>query len=361
MKVDLLSGLVTKIWETLLTGNVAVENGTLFFVEFEQGLDRGSVYRAVGNSPPEKFLTGADVGLLTITGLRSGNGMLFIEEGRNSFIRTAGRMAMYNLSTGLAQPFIPIYYPESYFFQDQSLYAYTHSGNGVLMRIPLDKPLRPIVEVSPRRAEYGAVQSMAREGDDFYWIWENLDKGFPSKDFRISKATLGHPGPAEDLFQSTLELRDIAVHNGRIYFSCLDQCGGAGWVLASLPLGGGPVERVIGLGKNPSLFHLNGIFYLADDFDTGSALVAINLEEGLYTELLNRLGTNLVLRASSKWLYIGQLAGNGKISRYPIVDWSEIGPEEEIVQGTGSLMPGSISTDGAYLYYWDGALKRVAE
>jgi hypothetical protein len=366
-KVDILSAQVTTLWNSIVT-TLTTENGNAYFLGYVYGPD-DIIYQISGNNPPSQFLTAADLNSSSISGLTSGSGMLFLTTG-NTY---DGKIATYELSTGIKNIFYPVFYPDSYFYHDQSIISYTYAGSGQLTKIPLDKPLRPIVEVSPKRTSAGSVGSMVRDGNYFYWIW----KSSTAQDFRVSRVSLDTPGPAEDLFQSSSELRDIFIYNGLVYFSCLDNCGSPGWILTSLPLNGGAITPVFGLGGDPRTFYLNSVFYLATtlDFQTRT-LYTISLVDGSYSKLLaglyyDQYPTDIILKASSKWLYIGQgylpLSGGFtyKISRYQIIDWKSIGPEQTISfesdSPVQSLMPTSISTDGKYLYYWDGALKRVAE
>jgi hypothetical protein len=366
VKVDILFGQATKIWDSLQTRNIIVENGQAFFLE---GGTNNSVYTIVGNKSPEKFLSGADVGLPAIHRLASKNGVLFL--GYNSYVYDW--IATYDLSSGQVNNFRLVYSADSLFYKDEWLYAYTYYGSGALTRIPVHKSLRPVIEISPKRASLGAAVSMVRDDNKFYWIW----RGNSSQDYRISKVSIDNPGPAEDLFQSSSELRDIAIHNGKLYFSCLDNCGTQGWALASLPLEGGTVKPVLGLGGDPRTFFLNGVCYVVDTLNFYTAnIYAINLNDATYSELLSGLSyhpdDSFTLKASLTWLYVGHThyTNNGppgaKISRHQIIDWKTIRAEEIIAHTGGfnvdfTLMTSSISTDGKHLYYWDGALKRVAE
>ncbi len=364
VKVDITSGQTTTIWNSLCTRNITNENGEVFFLDV---CSDQSVYRISGNNPPNKFLSWSDVGLPGIWSMSSGNGMLFLTYGDIY----DGKVIAYDLATGQMKTFNSL--PQSFFYHDQYLYVYYYYGSGALMRFPLDKALRPLGEVSPARSSPGAVLSMVRDENYFYWIWGN----FSANDYRVSRVSVESPGPAEDLFQSSSELRNIAIHNGKVYFSCLDNCGDPGWILASVPASGGAVTPEYGLAADPRTFYSNGIFYVADTFDFSErSLFAINLEEGTDVELLNGLfydgdARDVSMTASSKWFYIGQYRNlpNGmpekKLSRYKIVDWNHLGNEEIIVNGIAdqveSLMPSTISTDGNHLYFWNGAIKRVAE
>lgn len=366
VRVDISTGQVTTVWDSLLTTAVTMENGNVYFLE--GGTDPG-VYRVIGDNSPEKYLTGADLNWPAIWDLTSGGGMLFLSVGDIY----NGKFAAHDLSAGISKVFNLVYFPQFYIYHDQSVISYMHNGSGALTRIPLDKPLRPLVKISPERASSGAVRSLVRHGNYIYWIWASDS----AADYRVSRVSVDSPGPAEDLFQSSSELRDIFIRNGLIYFSCLDECGGPGWVLVNMGLNGGAVTPFFGLGGDPRTFYLNGVCYVADtlDFFT-SSIFAINLDHASFAELVSNLyyspDDSFALKASSKWLYVGHLHYNqggppdAKISRHKIIDWETIGPEEVIASQGGfnvdfSLMPSTMSTDGKYLYFWEGAIKRVAE
>jgi hypothetical protein len=360
VRVDIQSGTVSVIGNYLNIQNMTIDNGTVYF------LTEGTpsvVYKIDGNNPPQQFLIGSDVNLLNIWGLSSASGMLFL-----TFY---DRILVYDLSTGTTKGLFAIdALHDTFFYHNQSLYVYSWPGSGSLTRIPLDKPLRPIEIVSPPPAGSSGVGSLVRDDTYFYWIWMQN-----SSYFIISRIPIDGSGAREDLFQVSSELRDANIHNGRLYFSCLDECSYPGWVLASIPLSGGVVRPEYLLAGDPWIFHLNGIFYDADTLDFSErTLFAINIEENTDVELLSGLyydedSTDVFLQASSKWLYIGQYRSYGipesKISRYSLIDWKHLGPEEKIIYELAlegqALIPWSISTDGTYLYFWDGAIKKVAE
>jgi hypothetical protein len=362
-KVDLASGQVFEICPSSLIQGIAAGDGAAYFVT---GND---IYQIMGNDPPRRILAGAEfnVGGVQRGGFAYDHGFLFM----NTMLSSGEKMLVHELATEKTMVYSPTNPVESFFYHDGALYAYTRSGSGALTRTPLDKPLRKLVQFSPSDATPGTVISLVGDENYLYWMY----KGRYGGAFKVMRVAKGSPGAVEGLFQSASELRDLAVHGGRLYFSCLNSCGRPGWVMASLALDGGPVRAEVPLADEPKSFYLNGNFYVADTADHQSrSLYLVDVERAAAKLLLRGLPyssdptmKDVTVRASSKWLYIGAALGyyRGKISRYPIQSGGTVGSEEVIVDRPAgdvlSLMPTSISTDGAYLYFWDGALKRVAE
>jgi hypothetical protein len=237
-----------------------------------------------------------------------------------------------------------------------------YTGEDELVTIPFNKKIRPIKEIFPAfndpLSQYTII-STAIDTNAFYWIMSGSVNGANTY-YRIYKAALDGTN-YQKLYEGNGELRDLAVHKGKLYFTCYDQCGDSGWVLASLSETGGTPTPEVGLLGDPLTYYKNGIFYVVDTYDfTDRSLFAINLEILDYKELLsglnydNQTTRNVIVDASSKWLYVEQSGGR---YRYPLNAWNSIGSSQKIDDGFSAM-----STDGKYLYFWgNSGFKRVAE
>jgi hypothetical protein len=290
-----------------------------------------------------------------VQGLAYADGFLIMNSG--------DKILVYQPAAKQAAVYTPTNTPDSFVYHDAALYVYTWTGSGTLVRIPLDKPLRRVVEYSSSAATPGAVLSLVADDTNIYWV----NKGRYDGLYRVMKVAKGSPGAAEELFRSNSELRDLNIYGGRVYFSCLDSCGGPGWFLANIAPDGGSVTAGVPLADDPLSFYQNGTFYVADTVDHQTrSLYRVDVERRTAKLLLRDLpytsAGGLTVKASSKWLYIG---ADNAIARFPFTSQGTLGSEEIVAGRRGddvtSLMPASISTDGVYLYFWNGGVKRVAE
>jgi hypothetical protein len=355
-KVDIASGQVSQITPSSQIQGIAAGNGTLFYVS------GGDIFQVDGDAPPQRILSAAQYNVFWAQrdgGFAYDNGFLFMSNGE--------RILAHELATNKTTVYFPTNRPDSFYYHDAALYVYTYIGGGALTRIPLDKPLRKVVEFSPSIATPGSVRSIVGDDTNLYWLYKGQYDGV----YKVMRVAKSSPGAVEELFHSNSELRDVTVHGGKVYFSCLDSCGASGWVMASIAPDGGPVTAAVKLADDPESFHLNGKFYVADTADHQSrSLYLVDVERAAAKLLLRGLpfssnSTNdVTVRASSKWLYVSSPWWKG-IRRYPILSQGTLGGEEIIVGRPGdnvdSLMPATISTDGANAYFWNGGVKRVAE
>lgn len=358
-QVDLASGRISEILPSSSTQGIAAANGTAYFVNGSE------VFQVSGTEPPRRIFSGADFNVWGVQrgGFAYDHGFLFMNNG--------SKILAHELATGKTTVYVPANPPDSFFYHDGALYIYTRTGSGALARIPLDKPLRQVVEFSSSDSSPGSVLSLVGDDTYLYWMYQGRYDGI----YKVMRVAKGAPGAASELFHSTSELRDLAVHGGRLYFSCLDTCGRPGWVLASVALDGGAVRAEVPLADEPRSFHLNGNFYVADTEDHQQrSLYLVDVERAAAKLLLrglpyssDRTVKDITIKASLKWLYIGSYQGysSKKISRYSVLSQGKLGSENVIVgrstDNVDSLNPASISTDGAYLYFWNGALQKVAE
>jgi hypothetical protein len=288
------------------------------------------------------------------------------------FLKTGAKILAYDIASNSYDIVFPIGQRLGSFYESGgTLYVVGAAGESCIISIPVDRQIRqPQTLNSELMSLFPAmgVRSTVIDQDNIYWIWEDYSDSQHSV-YHISKIAMD--GSAyEELFVSDGELRDISIYNGELWFTCNGTCGVPGWVLASMPASGGQPTPVWTLLASPITFIKDEIFYV---FDTSNfmnrSLFAINMEQNNYVELLSNLyePVNAVyLDKSNRWLYIGQDAGMAmKISRFEIISWDEIGKEQIIVfaafEETANLNIGTITTDGNYMYYYDGGIKKVAE
>ncbi len=362
-RVELSTGKVTLIREdSYMIQAMTVENGNLYFLDSLNGME---LYEVSENNPPSLLFNHDEMNL----GLWGGWGTPYLESADGQvFVNSGEKIMIYDIGTASTETLDPTVQIESFFYHDKSLYAYQRTGSGALIRIPIGRELRPVEEVSPSPPVSGNIQSMVKDDGYFYWIWRHwLDT-----EFTVYRMPVGGTASAEELFNTNSELRDVSVHNGRAYFSCLDVCGVDGWALVSMPAEGGTVQTELGLADDPRTFYLNGTLYLADTFDFKErSLFALNLDLELYAELIDGLlydsyAKGITIQASSDKLYVGQYESSSigpsrkKISRFDILNWDDIGPEQ-VISESETVIPWTLATDGINLYYWDEGIKRVAE
>ncbi len=304
--------------------------------------------------------------------------------GGKVILSTGYKFLIYDIATNSYSIVHPIIgYSESLFKLGGPLYTASHNGcagYSCIVSIPIDKDIRqPDILNRDLVTSFPlvSVRSTTVDQDFIYWIWKAYaDSG--QTFYGISKSDL-NGSTYEKLFESDGELRDIGIHNGKLFFACNNKCGTSGWALASMPISGGQPMPIYGLLGDPKIFYKNSICYVADteNFKQRS-LFAINLEQKKYIKLMEGLYYqpdlygDVFIDRSQQWLYIGQYHNlpngmpEGKISRFKVKNWDNIGPEQIIISGIGNkvsrLRIGTITTDGSHLYYWhNGEIKRIKE
>lgn len=310
-----------------------------------------------------------DLGLSSIYDVKvvTSNGKLIITTGQKAFIYDIASQSTETIATDTGSVM---------WARNGEIYT----GEYALDTIPLAKPIRPITEIYPANTDpnsnYYGVVSTAIDADSIYWITSGV-LNQTNHYYRISKAA--HDGSNyQVLHEGSGELRDLSLNSGKLFFTCFNDCGDQGWVLASLPVIGGTPTVEFGLLKDPLTYYKNGIFYVVDTSDYATrSLFSINIEAQDFKELVSNLyfdgqtQRNVIVDVSSKWLYIAEyqmqmggppLAG---LSRFPLNGWNSLGAEQIVFnQNTADVnnfIIGTISTDNKHLYFWNNGLKRIAE
>jgi hypothetical protein len=370
-KVSVTSGTVTEIPLPLGAHSIAVANGTLYYSTGVFELQINSVSET-GQISTIFDSTGTDLDAVRDAELLSTDGKLFL--------RTGYKVLIYDLTTNTYEIIFPLVYTDYFYTKSGELFVGSAAFIQRVLSIPIEQNIRPIDELFPATpldatVSY-SVASTTIDQDRIYWISVGYSAGLPVY-YRISSAALDGSN-YQQLFESTSELRDLAIRNGEIYFTCYDQCGSQGWVLASMPVTGGTPTPVFGLLADPKTFYRKGIFYVADTSDfIERQLFTINLDLNDASLLLSRLyydnqfSHDVFVDISSQWLYVAQqkIVQNGpparKLSRYMFNSWNSIGQEQRIIDNSianvDNLIITTITTDGNYLYYWHDGIQRVRE
>ena len=365
LKVSINNGAVESITTPTFVNSIAVLNGQLYWLSLQSGLH---LYTLDLNDQPVEII----ITEFSELGQLGGTDQIKISSGDNKIILTTGRkLLIYDPATSTSKVLYTA--TRAHYFHSEGKYLYiAHSlGDPGISKITLDKEIRTEERLDQSNviAEVNYIQSFAIEENYIYWLWRSHPGGGLPPNYYISRSMLDGT-MYEELFQSNSELRDISVHAGEIFFSCLDNCAAPGWVLASIPLAGGQPTAVYALLNDPSVYYKNGIFYVVDtDNIIDKSLFVINVDLNDSIEILSGLYPDHVfVEVSDKWIYVADIDNTlltARLSRYEFIDWDTIGNSNVIVNGSGDAVYlfsiNTITSDGSHLYYYHNGLKRVAE
>lgn len=277
----------------------------------------------------------------------------------------------YNFASTVTDQVIPPLAYAGFYLQGVGESLFITANNGFL-RIPLNMPINTPVALQPSPAVNSSwTQGGTSSGGYFYWVgFQNPSTG------PIYQLESSMPDGANFavLLQTSGELRDPTIFNGRVYFLCLDSCGAAGWVIASTTLTGTgqQTEAVVG-GVNPRLYQHNGYVYLTTSDGLTSSIIALDMNTWSWSSMVSQLPyTTLYLDFSNKWLYwSGEVVNsNGtparEVARQGWIDWSHVSSKQQIEWGSGAgvvddLQVSTLHYFSGNLYYWNHGLVRVPE
>lgn len=278
----------------------------------------------------------------------------------------------YNFGSAVTDQIFPINGANYLQGVGDSLFIADRPGNIGIMRLQLNMPINNPVALQPSPTVNSSwTQGGTSSGGYFYWVgFQNRSTG-PIYQLETS---LPNGSNFAVLLQTSGELRDPTIFNGRVYFLCLDSCGAAGWVIASTTLTGTDktTEATVG-GVNPRLYEYNGHEYLTVSDGFTSSIIALDMNTWSWSSMVSQLPyTTLYLDFSSKWLYWSGEGGNRngtparEVARQAWIDWSHVNAKQQIEWGSGAgivddLQVSTLHYFSGYLYYWNHGLVRFPE
>jgi hypothetical protein len=360
-KVSLATGVTVTIPTNEPVWSFAVDAGKIYYATGYSGFQIRMIDETQ-QITPLLDLQNLGSSSLSLIKVATCNSKLIVTTGEKAFIYDIASQSLESITTHTGYVL---------WVHDGKIY----SGYREVVTMPINKQIRPVTEIYPAYPDVDInspsdIITTAIDANSIYWITRGLYNGL-NPYYRISKAA--HDGSSyQQLYEGSEELRDLALHNGKLFFTCYADCGDPGWVLASMPVTGGTPTPEFGLIANPLTYYKNGIFYVVDTYDLESwSLFAINIETLDYKELLSGLYYDAFrIALSSKWLYVAKYRAmygppSGGLSRFPFIAWNDLGAEQIVFdQNTTDLngfIIGTISTDDKHLYYWHDGLKRIAE
>lgn len=272
-------------------------------------------------------------------------------------------------------PFSPYYYLQG---AGESLFLADSTRNMGIIKVELNMPLNTPVALQPSPTVNSSwTQGGTSSGGYLYWVGFQFPATGPVYQLETS---MPNGSNFSVLLQTSGELRDPTVFNGRVYFLCKDSCGAAGWVIASTTLAGaGQRVDLTVASVNPRLYQYNGYAYLTTSDGSASSstssIIALDMNTWSGTTMVSQLPySTLYLDFSNKWLYwSGECVNpNGtparEVARQAWIDWSHVSAQQQIEWGSGAgadnivdLQISTLHYFAGNLYYWNHGLVRVPE
>ncbi len=285
---------------------------------------------------------------------------------------TYSQIYRYNYSSTVTDQINPVVRANYLQGAGDTLFYSDYPGNEGIMKLQLNMPINNPIALQPSSAVNSSwTQGGTSAGGYLYWVGAN--SSMTGWTYALARA-MPNGSNFSVLVQTSGELRDPTIFNGRVYFLCQDSCGAPGWVIASTTLigTGQQTEAIVG-GVNPRLYQFNGHAYLTASDGWQSSIIALDMNTWSWSYMASQLPyTTLYLDFSNKWLYWSGEAVNGngtpmrEVARQAWIDWNHVSTKQEIVWGSGPgivdyLRVSTLHYFAGNLYYWNQGLVRVPE
>lgn len=276
---------------------------------------------------------------------------------------TSPQIYRYNYSSSVTDHIIPVVSADYLQGVGETIFFADYQGNTGIMKLPLNMPINTPIALQPSPTVNSSwIQGGASNEGYLYWV--GCQFSATGSNFQIA-SSLPNGSNFSVLLQTSGELRDPTIFNGRAYFLCQDSCGAPGWVVASTTLtGAGQQTEVIVGGVNPRLYQFNGHAYLTMSDGSQSSIIALDMNTWSWSNMVSQLPyTTLYLDFSNKWLYWSGVEVNidgtarGEVARQAWIDWNHVGPKQQIEWEPVI----KIHYFAGNLYYWNQGLVRVPE